>query len=267
MNAIRHPSESPIFALTVIIVGAILLFSAGATICLLPLFLGVVVFMAYSMNKAQTRALVQGALPVTPASAPALSQLIEECARRLRPGPLQVFVARERALNAYTFGLEPPRTIVIFSPMLQVMDADELRFIIGHEMGHVTLGHTWLNSLLGGMAGVPTTLGAAIILVFAFRWWNRACEYSADRAGLIACGKPQKAVSALVKLVAGPSHSPADLERAIRAIEAEDDDIGNVLAESLSTHPMLVRRIAELRSWAATTEYGSLQTRANNEQI
>jgi hypothetical protein len=37
----------------------------------------------------------------------------------------------------------------------------------------------------------------------AFLWWNRACEYSADRAGLLACGRLHKAISALVKLAEG----------------------------------------------------------------
>ena len=84
------------------------------------------------------------------------------------------------------------------------MDADELRFIIGHEMGHVALGHTWLNSLVGGMAGIPSSSTSSAILTLAFLSWNRTCELSADRAGLLACGSLDKAVSSLIKLVAGP---------------------------------------------------------------
>ncbi len=255
MSHLRYPSEGPILFVTLLSLGVILLFGGGATICMLPLLVGVVVAMAYFANAAQTRALVDQAVPVTPQRAPELSRVVQECVNTLRPGSVNVFVAPTRQLNAYTFGLNSPQTVVLFAPLLKVMDEDELKFIIGHELGHVVLGHTWLNSLIGGMAGVPVTLGAAVVIIFAFRWWNRACEYSADRAGLVACGDVRKAESALIKLVAGPTKNEADLARALEAIDAEDDSMVNVLAESLSTHPMLIRRIQELRRWAATGEY------------
>lgn len=258
MDTYRYPSEIPILLVTVTVVGAVLLFSAGFTVCVLPAFLGLVVLMAYLSNKAHTQALIAGSTPVTPQNAPQLASLVQDCVTRLRPGRVQVFVTRERALNAYTFGIQPPFSIVVFSPLLKVMDADELRFIIGHEMGHVALGHTWLNSLLGGMAGVPTSLGLAVILVVAFRWWNRACEYSADRAGLIACRNPEKAVSALVKLAAGGAGSASQMQQALARIEAEDDSWANVAASTFSTHPMVVRRIEELRKFAASAEYRRL---------
>jgi Zn-dependent protease with chaperone function len=130
-------------------------------------------------------------------------------------------------------------------------------------MGHVALGHTWLNTLLGGMAGVPVTVGAAVIVTLAFRWWNRACEYSADRAGLLACGKPQKAISALIKLVAGSVQSQAELQRALQVIEQEDDSLLNQLGETLSTHPMIARRIEQIRKYAATPQYAQLQAYVN----
>lgn len=259
MSDYRYPPELPILALTIFVIGVVVLFSAGLTICLVPLFFGAVVVFAYFMNQAHNRALMEQATAVTPQNVPVLAAIVQDCVNRVRPGAVQVFVVREKQLNAYTFGLSSPHSIVLYSPLLKVMDADELRFIIGHEMGHVALGHTWINSLLGGMAGVPTSLGAAVILVFAFRWWNRACEYSADRSGLLACRDPQKAVSAMLKLVAGPN----SLDYAMQTVDAQDDSIKNVLAESLSTHPMLIRRINELRKWAGTREYQALRDNQN----
>jgi len=151
--------------------------------------------------------------------------------------------------------------VVLQSALLQVMDEDELRFILGHELGHVRLGHTWLNSLVGGMAGIPSPFLASTLLAMAFLWWNRACEYSADRAGLLACGKPHKAVSALVRLAAGTeARTQAGLERALRHIQAEDDHALSNLTEALATHPMIIRRIEELRRYAASGEYRRLQS-------
>jgi Zn-dependent protease with chaperone function len=135
---------------------------------------------------------------------------------------------------------------------LKIMDASELKFVIGHEMGHVDLGHTWLNTILGGLAGMPPSQGAAVLLQVAFRWWNRSCEYSADRAGMIACGSLQKATSALVKLVAHNARTPQQIERALQVIDEEDENFGNVLAETLATHPMIIHRIEKLREFAKT---------------
>jgi Zn-dependent protease with chaperone function len=173
-------------------------------------------------------------------------------------------VTKDNRLNAYTFGLVSPQTIVLYSPLLELMDRKELTFIIGHEMGHVRLGHTWLNTLIGGMAGIPGSMGLSALLVLLFRWWNRSCEYSADRAGLLACGKPDKAISALVKLVAGQQGSTAlGLNRALRYIETQDDDVFSNLSELLGTHPMMIRRIQELRQFASSKQYRRLQSRLN----
>jgi Zn-dependent protease with chaperone function len=102
----------------------------------------------------------------------------------------------------------------------------------------------------------------------AFLWWNRACEYSADRAGLLACGDPQTAISALIKLVAGTTvHTRADLERALRVIETEDDSLLNNLGETLATHPMIIKRIEHLRRYATSDEYRRLQSRMNQNVV
>ena len=169
-------------------------------------------------------------------------------------------------MNAYTFGLAEPQVVVVYAGVLRIMDADELRFIIGHELGHVRLGHTWLNSLVGGMSGIPSPYLAAIVLYFSFRWWNRACEYSADRAGLLACGKPEKAASALIKLAGGSSaaRSAEGRQQALHRIEAEDDHLENNLREMISTHPMIVRRLEALRQYAVSPEYQRLQAQVNN---
>ncbi len=156
----------------------------------------------------------------------------------------------------------------MYSSLFNLMDAEELRFILGHEMGHVSLGHTWLNSVLGGMAGIPTSFGASMLLNASFLWWNRACEYSADRAGLLACGNPVKAVSALAKLATGSQmQTQSDLAQALRLLEAQDDSMLNRIQEILCTHPMIVRRIQALRRYAASAQYKRLQARVNQNPV
>jgi Zn-dependent protease with chaperone function len=243
-----------------LLVLAVVALTATATVCLSALFIVVFVAIAYGLNCSQHNELLRHAHRVTPQDAPGLAAVVKESIARLRAGDVQVFVAPNRKLNAYTFGILPPKVVVLNSALLEVMDADELRFVLGHELGHVRLGHTWLNSLVGGMAGIPSPLGASALLAMAFLWWNRACEYSADRAGMLACGGPHKALSALIKLEAGPAaHTHADLERALRVIDAEDDSALSHLEEALGTHPMMIKRIQQLRRYAASDEYRRLQ--------
>jgi len=252
----RYPRERSILLLTLVSVLAVIALTATATLCLSAVFVLVAVALSYWISRSHHRALLRNAQESTPRNTPALAALAAQTAHVLDVPQYQVFVVHARQLNAYTFGLAPPQVVVINEPMFQVMDEGELRFVIGHEMGHIRLGHTWLNSLVGGMAGIPSPFGAAAFLAVVFLWWNRACEYSADRAGLLACGKPHKAKSALVKLVAGGSpRSHAELERLLHRIDAEDDTMMGNLGEALSTHPMTIKRIEQLERYAASEDF------------
>ena len=263
-DSYRYPNERLILGLTLFLVLLVIAVTATATVCTGLVFVVAAVLTAYASSRAHHQALMQRALPVTDQTQPQLASLTRQCASRLRPGPVEVYLTRSAELNAYTFGLDSPKVVVLYSSLLQVMDASEMRFIIGHELGHVALGHTRLNSLVGGMAGIPTGSSASAVLTMAFLWWNRTCELSADRAGLLACGDLEKAVTALVKLVAGPAGATRrGLELAYRQIDAEDDTLLGDLGEALSNHPMLIRRITALRKFAGSRQYQRLQARFN----
>ena len=263
MTAYRYPNERVILILTVLLVFTVIAVTAAATLCGSVLFVLLMMGISYSFTRSHHQELVKKAHPVTPETAPGLAALAHSCSERLQADRTKTFVAPKNVLNAYTFGLSEPYGVVLYSGLLEVMDADEVRFIIGHELGHVCLGHTWLNSLIGGMAGIPSPGVAAVLMYLAFRSWNRACEYSADRAGLLACGKPQKAASALIKLVAASSNE--DPRQALARIEAEDDLLTNNIRELGATHPMIVRRLEALREYAASDSYRRLQAKIDQD--
>ncbi len=266
MTSYRYPNEQLILGLTLVLVAAVIALTATATVCTSLLIIALTVALAYSSSRSHHQALVRQAYHITPQQAPELSGLLESCRSRLRVEPVEAFVTPSRELNAYTFGLATPKVIVVYSALLKIMDADELRFVIGHELGHISLGHTYLNSLVGGMAGIPSPSAASALLAMAFLSWNRACEHSADRAGLLACGKPDKAISALIKLVAGPTAGPAASSRAVqeqayRQIDAEDDTLWGNLNEAFASHPMLIKRINAIRRYAGSGQYKRLLAR------
>jgi len=258
MTSYRYPSEHLILLATVFVISVLLAISAAPTVCALPLVALLFIVVSYRLSKSQLAQIVQTGTPFSWDHTPELEKLAQDCVQKLKPGQVQFFIVQSRQLNAFTFGFSNPKMVVLYSPMLDVMDADELKFVMGHELGHVALGHTWLNTLLGGVAGVPTSFAGAVILTLAFRWWNRACEYSADRAGLLACGSLKKAISALAQLEVGDITTQADLQQALQLLETEDKPIENVLGETLSTHPMIIKRIKELRRWAQSSQYQRL---------
>jgi Zn-dependent protease with chaperone function len=252
----RHPSETPILLVTLLLVGGVLVITTGLTVCVAPILIAVMVVFSYLTNQQHHTELMQQAIQI-PLDGSAednqgldqLGKLVRECRDTLNCEPVDVFIVPSRQLNAYTFGLGSPKTIVLYQPMLRVMDVEELKFVIGHEMGHVLFGHTWLNTLIGGMAGMPTSMGAAVIFTFTFRWWNRACEYSADRAGLAACGNITKAISALAQLEVGDFDTAEELKHALAVIEQNQDSLENILGETLSDHPMIAKRIKALQDY------------------
>lgn len=267
MTSYRYPSEQLTLLVTVALVILLLVFTAGLTACLAPLLVGVFVFLSYQANQSMHRSLHTKGVEISPASAPQLAAVFEQARRRLQPGSVEGMLVHDRQLNAYTFGFSDPKIVVLFDSLLQVMDEDEMAFIIGHELGHVALGHTWLSTLLGSAEMLPGSFSSAMLLNLAFRWWNRSCEYSADRAGLLACGSLKKSTSALVKLVARGVRTEAGLQKALRTIDREDDSIANQLGEALSTHPMIIRRVQELQRYAASPEYALLQRQASSRPL
>ena len=261
MTSYRYPNERIVLALTLFLVFAVIAVTAVATFCGSALFILAMLAISYLLSRSHHKNLVENAYPVTFQTEPKLANLMKSSSKRLQSDSFKTFIAPENIMNAYTFGLVEPYGVVLYAGLVKIMDPDELRFIIGHELGHVCLGHTWLNSLVGGMAGIPSPYLAAAILYFAFRWWNRACEFSADRAGMLACGKPKKAESALIKLFA--ARSGVGLQQVLASIDAEDDHLENNLVELISTHPMTVRRLDALREYAASSEYRRLQEGIN----
>ena len=257
--AYRRPHEQGILLITVALVLVVIAVTATATFCGSVLFVGLMGVMAYFSTRQHHQALLARAMPVNHQNAPGLYALTQSASQRLGPGPVEVFVVPSRQVNAYTFGLTLPKVVVLNSGLIQALDADELRFVIGHELGHVALGHTWLNSLVGGLAGIPSPGATFALLHLAFLWWNRACEHSADRAGLLACGRPEKALSALIKVGLGlTARSPEELEHIVQQLLAREYDPALQLSEALGTHPNVARRVGELRRYAESAEYRRL---------
>ena len=68
----------------------------------------------------------------------------------------ELFISQDPRVNAMALGTDKP-FIVITTGMVDLMDAEEIRFVIGHELGHVLSGHSVYRTMLFYLvgAGVP----------------------------------------------------------------------------------------------------------------
>src|SRR5450631_935520 len=59
----------------------------------------------------------------------------------------ELFITQNPLVNAMTLGTDKP-FIVITTGMVDLFDAEEMRFAIGHELGHVLSGHSVYRTML-----------------------------------------------------------------------------------------------------------------------
>ena len=74
-----------------------------------------------------------------------------------------------KTVNAYVTGLLDTKRIVLWDTLLAKLDADQIRFVMAHEMGHYVLHHVLLGILIGfigilvGLYFVHRLCGALLI--------------------------------------------------------------------------------------------------------
>ncbi len=206
------------------------------------------------------------AVKVGPVQFARINAMVDESCAVLDMKRPDVFIAQNPIVNAGAIGVDDP-FIVLNSSLLDLMDDEELRFVIGHELGHIKSDHalykTMLRLLLQMTLGrVMPVAGLAILgLVMALREWDRKSELSADRAGLLASQRPEAALSAQMKMAGGGRTAEMNLDAFIQ--QAEDyNSAGDARDSALRllhalgrTHPFPVVRLAELKKWAETGSY------------
>jgi len=200
-----------------------------------------------------------------------LHRLLAEVGQSLDATVLpEMYVQADPTLSAQTVGMDRP-IIILSSGMVHHLDDDELRFVIGHELGHAISGHAVYRTLLlrllglGGLLNaVPGgALGIRMVTVGLLEW-SRKAELSADRAGLLASQDPTAALRTHMKLASGGNLDELDVTSFL-AQGAEYDEGGDV-RESLiklsllqqQTHPFAVVRATELRRWIDSGAYTAI---------
>src|ERR1700738_2448551 len=135
--------------------------------------------------------LLGGGLRIHEGQLPHVHALVDECARMLRMPAPHVFVRDDPFVPVVAIGIGDPYAIVISAQFVEHFQDDELRFLIGRELGHIASGHTRLTSLLSSNGREDG------VIAVAFGAWLRKIDYTADRVGLLCCGSLDAAMRAI----------------------------------------------------------------------
>jgi len=217
--------------------------------------------------KLQQRAAFGTMVRVSPRQFPELYYLAATAAERLSHPRVPVYVKRASEMNIYTVGLWQQPIIVLTSSLVDQMEPDNLRFFIGREIGHVAAGHIWLRTLLKPLGADVPVFGKLLNSVVFGDWINRT-EFTADRAGFIACRSLTTAVSTMLKFGIGVRlFEKLDIKEFLAQIN-EVSNVRGHLTEIVAEQPYLTQRVRSLVRFSLSERYRSLAPeKQSNTQI
>ena len=214
------------------------------------------------------RLLFQGnAVRIGPAQFPKLWHLhTEVCTTFDWADVPELYVSQTPFFNAGAYGIDKP-FIVIHSAAIELLDDDELRVLVSHELGHVMSGHALYRTIaailaLISLGALPMLASIAVLPVrLAFLEWSRKSELSADRAGLLGAQDIVVAHRLDMKMAgggrgesfAGQLNVDAFMQQAHEYASSSEglDIVYKVLSSLALTHPMHTVRAAELQRWVS----------------
>jgi Zn-dependent protease with chaperone function len=188
-----------------------------------------------------------------------------------------LYVTHQPIANAFTMGAGRP-VIVLNSGLVSLLEPDELRTVIGHELGHILSRHVEYSTALAvliqlGLGGMPRLAGLPIRAVrAALLEWYRAAELTCDRAATLVNRDPLVTSRTLMVIASGMPSSQLNLDAFLRQGSEYErwssawDRLSRFRIELQLMHDVPVRRVSELMLWIRSGAYdriigGSFTTR------
>jgi heat shock protein HtpX len=212
------------------------------------------------------------AVPVSEAEMPEYYRVVRELTERAGMPMPKLYVTPDLQPNAFATGRNPRHAAVaVTRGILEVLDWQELRGVLAHEISHVgnrdiligsvaaaiAMGITFVSRMalwFGDEDNIFATLALAILGPIAAMLLQmaltRSREYEADRSGARLIGDGEPLARALAKIEAGVRAVPMNVQPAEASMFIVNPLTGRKMAFAnlFMTHPPTVDRIARLRS-------------------
>ena len=209
------------------------------------------------------------AFHVTGGSCPELFNLVHDTAKILEVDHLpEIYTQWCYGINAYTTGYKNDTILMLYSGTVDLLPDPEIRYIVGHEMGHIKSGHVLYHVMASYITQIISEMGIVgkigLPLQLALFKWSRMSEFTADRAGLLTCQDLEAALSATMKMTGLPRRYFNTSDPHVFAEQAKEfltryGDTAHTIIRNISilddSHPWTVLRAAELIKWVESGEY------------
>jgi len=181
------------------------------------------------------------------------------------PEDYPLYISQTPMVNAGAYGMDEP-FVILNSGTLILLNDDQLRYVMGHEIGHIMSDHVLYKTMtvlllnLANMGFPIVGLAARAVLVALLEWYRKS-ELSCDRAGLLSVQDPELVMRTMMKMASGGADDELNLQEFI--VQAEDYREGGDVADQVfkilnllgTTHPFYVLRVSELREWIEGGDY------------
>ena len=190
----------------------------------------------------------------------------------------ELYIQLEDKITSFTSG-EKRRIIVLSSGAIDLLNEDELLFLLGRELGHIKSNHVLFRMMAESLQVVSqiisdVTLGignlVSMPLKIALMHWFRMSEFTADRAGLLTCQDPEVAAQALIKIAGLPIKYHGRITSDQLRKQAHDfDDIQETTFDKLirfaasyeNSQPFTIIRASQLFKWLDAGSYQMIMER------
>lgn len=243
-------------------------------------------FHEYGIEKIFTLQITGSNIKVTPESFPGLSAIFEKARETLNLELIpDVYIYRsDDELQGFTTGVEHP-IVSLSNGSIEIFSEDEMMFIIGREIGHIKSKHILyyeIGAVLPLLSDIfaGATLGLSSLISMgmqiAIMNWRRMAEYTADRAGLLACQNIKAATSALSKIAGLPAthYDTFNLEHFVKqARQFEGFDAGSYnkaikyVSLMFGEQKWTIERANELYQWVDSGVYQNVLDRTTQFQL
>jgi Zn-dependent protease with chaperone function len=223
----------------------------------------------FGYERALRQTLLAGSVKLGPEQLPeAWAAHRAACARLDLADVPALYLTQFPITNAAAIGSDQPM-VLLNSRTVELLDAEELRTVLGHEAGHVLSDHVLYRTALmillwagSSIARLPVMAGLPLLAVrLALLEWFRASELSCDRAATLVNRDPLVTSRTLMVMAGGAASRKLNLDAFLRqATEYEEwepgwDKLSRIRNELARTHAFPVRRVSQLMKWIRSGAY------------